>query len=122
MNCDSNENDHQDELLKQLNRPIYESEIREQTDKAKPGKSPGADGILNELIKLAKEKLTPILKMLFNIIFHYSIFPSSWRLGIITSIFKGLAKLANIACQTLLFVSVSLAMDNQRTLLFGREQ
>ena len=35
---------------------------------------------------------------------------------------KGLAKLANIACQTLLFVSVSLAMDYQRTLLFGREQ
>ena len=35
---------------------------------------------------------------------------------------KGLAKLANIACQTLLFVSVSLAMDNQRTLLFGQEQ
>ena len=35
---------------------------------------------------------------------------------------KGLAKLANIACQTLLFVSVSLAMDNQRTLLFGGEQ
>ena len=35
---------------------------------------------------------------------------------------KGLAKLANIACQTLLFVSVSLAMDNQRTLLLGREQ
>ena len=35
---------------------------------------------------------------------------------------KGLAKLANIACQTLLFVSVSLAMYNQRTLLFGREQ
>ena len=31
-------------------------------------------------------------------------------------------ELANIACQTLLFVSVSLAMDNQRTLLFGREQ
>ena len=35
---------------------------------------------------------------------------------------KGLAKLANIACQTLLFVSVSLATDNQRTLLFEREQ
>ena len=35
---------------------------------------------------------------------------------------KGLAKLANIACQTLLFVFVSIAMDNQRTLLFGREQ
>ena len=35
---------------------------------------------------------------------------------------KGQAKLADIACQTLLFVSVSLAMDNQRTLLFGREQ
>ena len=35
---------------------------------------------------------------------------------------KGLAKLANIACQTLLFVSVSSAMDNQRTLLSGREQ
>ena len=35
---------------------------------------------------------------------------------------KGLAKPANIASQTLLFVSVSLAMDNQRTLLLGREQ
>ena len=35
---------------------------------------------------------------------------------------KGLAKLANIACQTLLFASVSLAMDNQHTLLSGREQ
>ena len=35
---------------------------------------------------------------------------------------KGLAKLANIACQTLLFVSVSLAMDNQRTSLLRREQ
>ena len=36
--------------------------------------------------------------------------------------YKGLAKLSNIACQTLLFVSVSLAMDNQRTLLLRREQ
>ena len=88
MNCDSNENNHHDELLKQLNRPIHESEIREQIDKAKRGKSPGADGILNELIKLAKEKLIPILKMLFNTIFDYSIFSSSWRLGIITSVFK----------------------------------
>ena len=35
---------------------------------------------------------------------------------------KGLAKPANITCQTLLFVSVSLAMDNQRTLLLGGEQ
>ena len=35
---------------------------------------------------------------------------------------EGLAKLANIASHTLLFVSVSLAMDNQRTLLFGQEQ
>ena len=35
---------------------------------------------------------------------------------------KGLAKLANIVCQTLLFVSVPLAMDNQHTLLFGQEQ
>ena len=88
MNCDSNENNHHDELLKQLNRPIHESEIREQIDKAKREKSPGEDGILNELVKLAKEKLIPILKMLFNTIFHYSIFPSSWRLGIIISIFK----------------------------------
>ena len=86
--CDSNENDHQGELLKQLNRTIHESEIREQIDKAKRGKSPSADGILNELIKLAKEKLIPSLKMLFNTIFDYSIFPSSWHLGIITSIFK----------------------------------
>ena len=35
---------------------------------------------------------------------------------------EGLAKLANIAGHTLFFVSVSLAMDNQCTLLFGQEQ
>ena len=86
--CDSNKNDHQNKLLKQLNRPIHESEIREQIDRAKRGKSPGEDGILNELLKPAKEKFIPILKMLFNTIFDYSVFPSSWHLGIITSIFK----------------------------------
>ena len=74
--------------LKQLNRPIHESEIREQIDKAKRGKSPGADGILSELLKLAKEKLIPLLKWLFITIFDNAVFPSSWRLGIITSIFK----------------------------------
>ena len=35
---------------------------------------------------------------------------------------KALAKLANIACQTLLFVSMSLALDNQSTLLLGLKQ
>ena len=35
---------------------------------------------------------------------------------------KALAKLANIVCQTLLFVYVSLDGDNQGTLLLGREQ
>ena len=35
---------------------------------------------------------------------------------------KALGKLDNIACQTLFFVSVSLAKDNQGTLLLGREQ
>ena len=35
---------------------------------------------------------------------------------------KAFSNLANIACQTLLFVSVSLAMDNQGTLLSEREQ
>ena len=66
VHCDSNENDHQDKLLKQLNRPIHESEIREQIDKAKRGKSQSADGILNELLKLAKEKLISNSKMLYN--------------------------------------------------------
>ena len=88
MHCDSNENDHQDELLKQLNRPIYESEIREQINEAKRGKSPAADGILSELLKLAKEKLIPTLKMLLDTIFDYSVFSLSWHLGIITFICK----------------------------------
>ena len=61
VNCHPNEEEHQEKLLKQLNRPIHESEIREQNKKAQRSKSPreiimpGADGILNELIKLAKE-------------------------------------------------------------------
>ena len=77
MNCDSNENDHQDELRKQLNRPIHESEIGEQIDKAKRGKSPGADGILNELIKPAKEKLLKCCLMQFLINLSFEL--ASWN-------------------------------------------
>ena len=63
--------------------------------------------------------------MLYKLVFleyHSQFSPSPYSFASSSYSCKGLAKLANIACQTLLFVSVSLAMDNQRTLLFGREQ
>ena len=47
------------------------------------------DGILNEAIKAAKDKLVPLLMKFFNTIFSNCLFSSGWRVGIIISLFKG---------------------------------
>ena len=51
-------------------------------------KSPGKDGILNEMIKSCKDTLLPILENVFNMIFTSGYFPCIWKTSLLTFIHK----------------------------------
>ena len=71
-----------------MNRDINDSEVKTHVDKVKNGKAHGVDGILNEAIKASKNLILPLLTKLFKMIFNEGLFPTSWGIGIIVSIFK----------------------------------
>ena len=77
-----------DPELEKLNSEVTEEEVKINIKKAKNGKTHGVDGILNEAIKAAESANLKILVRLYNILFNYSIFPTSWCVSIIVSIFK----------------------------------
>lgn len=60
------------------------SEIRLSMEKLKMGKSPGSDGVTNEMIKAGKEKLVK----LFNLILHKKEIPKSWTSSEIVLLYK----------------------------------
>ena len=53
-----------------LNRPFSTTEIEKCIRKLKNSKSPGFDNILNEYIKLTKERMLPLYTTLSNIILN----------------------------------------------------
>ena len=88
--CKNNVNEGDTELEK-LNSEVTEEEVKINIfKKAKTGKTRGVDGILNlsEAIKAAESAILKILMRLYNIQFNNSIFPTSWCVSIIVSIFK----------------------------------
>ena len=74
--------------LLELNKDFTDTEVREEISQVPNGKAHGVDGILNEAIKAAKDKLVPLLMKFFNIIFSNYLFPSGWRVGIIISLLR----------------------------------
>ena len=85
--CQNNVNEGDPELEK-LNSEVTEEEVKINIKKAKNGKTDGVDGILNEAIKAAEGAILKILVRLYNILFNNSIFPTSWCVSIILSIFN----------------------------------
>ena len=73
----------------ELDFKISRSEIKYCIDELKNGKSPGKDGILNEMIKSCRDTLLPVLAKLFNMIFTSGCFPSPWKTSLLTLIHKG---------------------------------
>ncbi len=51
-------------------------------------KSPGPDGIINEMLKSGQFYLVPILNKLFNQILNSGYFPTLWKKSLITNIYK----------------------------------
>ena len=56
--------------------------------KLKNNKSPGKDGIINELIKYGKDTLFEPLLKLFNNVYSSGIFPQIWAVSLLTVIHK----------------------------------
>ncbi len=73
---------------KELDGKITDKEIYSLISKMKTGKSPGPDGIINEIIKVGKHYLVPLLRKLFDLILDVGYFPKSWRKGHVINIHK----------------------------------
>ena len=89
--CSGEDSSVYHELL-ELSKEFTGTEVLEEINQTPNRKAHGVDGILNEAIKAAKDKLVPLLMKFFNTIFSNCLFPSGWHVGIIISFFKGGAR------------------------------
>jgi hypothetical protein len=71
-----------------LDDPITHKEVSKIISELPIGKSVGPDEICNEMIKAGKLYLIPQLVILYNLIIHHSIFPTSWCEGLISCLLK----------------------------------
>ena len=62
--------------------------VRKQLKRLKSCKSPGKDGIPNEVLKLLVPSLSYPLCLLFNLSYRAGVFPSAWKSAIVVPIFK----------------------------------
>jgi exonuclease III len=69
-------------------QPITISEISSAAKNIKSKKSPGKDGITNDMIKISLPNLMPIIHILFNQILSSGIYPDHWKQGINVPILK----------------------------------
>ena len=70
-----------DERMSQL-------EVAEHIARLKRYKSPGPDGIPNELLREGGAPVTEMLTTLFKLVWRAELVPCAWRHGVITSLFK----------------------------------
>ena len=71
-----------------FNRPFTEEELKASISALKNGKASGPDGIIAEMIKSTRVKISPILLLLYNKILSSGDFPNEWARSIICPIFK----------------------------------
>ncbi len=71
-----------------LDFEISEKEIEDAINSMKKGKAPGVDGVLPEMIISTKSYLIKFYVKLFNLVLQKEVYPQSWKIGEITSIFK----------------------------------
>lgn len=71
-----------------MDRIISDKEVKEACLHQKNKKSPGKDGITNEMIKTSLPKTMIIIKNIFNMIFSTGIYPDNWKNGINIPLYK----------------------------------
>ena len=75
-------------VFNSLNYKITQKDISESISDLKLKKAPGADGILNEMLKTAHPFISKQLKLLFNAIITSSVFPDIWGIQILNLLHK----------------------------------
>ena len=80
--------DTNNEYLAELNEEIQVLEVTNAIDKLKAKKSPGLDGVLNEMLQISGNEIASFLQILFNHIFQTGDFPIEWSKSIIISVHK----------------------------------
>ena len=71
-----------------INRTFNQPDLEDCLPKQKDGKSPGSDLLLNEALKNGGEMLLKALLMLFNLIWHYEIIPTKWKIAMMNPRYK----------------------------------
>lgn len=68
--------------------PFLESEVWNAIRQLKSSKSPGEDGLTNDILKAIIDPLTPLLTQLFNDILIQKKLPKEWGISIVTLLYK----------------------------------
>ena len=71
-----------------LDKRITMEEITRTIKKLKNNKSPGKDGITNEMIKSISPSLMEVMQHMFNIVLDTGIYPYDWKVGLNIPIYK----------------------------------
>ncbi|CAG8539044.1 1372_t:CDS:2 [Ambispora leptoticha] len=71
-------------------------EITETIDKLPKHKTPGPDGLTHEFYKTFRDKISPLLQMVFNKALNSGVIPDSWQKSVITLLPKKSEELDNI--------------------------
>ena len=72
-----------------MNDPITEYEVRCAVDSLKLRKAPGPDLITNELLKVSRDIISPVLTSLFNSCLTCEQVPDVWRKALVKTLYKG---------------------------------
>ena len=75
-------------FFSELDENFSEAEISKQIHNLKKDKSPGIDGLLNEMFVECENVFLPIFTKLFNHILSTGVYPKDWCKGIVIPIFK----------------------------------
>ena len=77
-----------EQISNELSYPFKESEVSSSILKLANKKAPGADGIINEMLKAGLQHFVKPIAYIFNMIFTQGNYPIKWTEGIISAIFK----------------------------------
>ena len=71
-----------------LDKQITIEEISRALKKLKNNKSPGKDGIINEMVKSVSPSLMEVMQRMFNLVLDTGVYPYEWKVGVNVPIYK----------------------------------
>jgi hypothetical protein len=71
-----------------LNQPITVAEVQQSINRLGNSKSPGADGVVSELLKNGGEMMTAVLHRICDIAWQQSEVPMDWLRGVVVPLYK----------------------------------